>query len=186
MMNQSGSETSPWLDIAPLLNIAMAELGDKYHSAIVLRFFEGKELKQVGAELGVDERTAQTRVRRGVEKLRKFFVKRGITVSASVIAGAISANAVQAAPVGLVKSITAVCVYQWRDRFWFNLNPHQRSIENYGMDKSKNGNRGRRCRIPRSRNDNHGGIQNSCRFQPKRCHGGANRRHERIGISRSN
>ncbi|MGD0412653.1 MAG: TIGR03435 family protein [Verrucomicrobiota bacterium] len=110
MSNGREPETSPWLDIAPLLNIAMAELGEKYHSAIVLRFFEGKDLKQVGAELGVDERTAQTRVRRGVEKLRKFFVKRGITLSAAVIAGAISANSVQAAPVALAKSVTAAAI----------------------------------------------------------------------------
>ena len=110
MLNQPEPETSPWPDIAPLLNLAMAGLCEKDHSAIVLRFFEGKDLKQVAAELGVGEDTAKTRVRRGVEKLRKFFVKRGITLSASVIAGAISTNAVQAAPVGLVKSITAVVI----------------------------------------------------------------------------
>jgi len=110
MLNQPEPETSPWPDIAPLLNLAMAGLGEKEHSAIVLRFFEGKDLKQVAAALEVGEDTAKTRVRRGVEKLRKFFVKRGITLSASVIAGAISANAVEAAPVGLVKSISAVAI----------------------------------------------------------------------------
>jgi uncharacterized protein (TIGR03435 family) len=107
---QPESETSPWPDIAPLLNVAMAELGEKYHNAIVLRFFESKDLKQVGAELGVDERTAQTRVRRAIEKLRKFFIKRGITLSAAVIAGAISANSVQAAPAAFAKSVTAVAI----------------------------------------------------------------------------
>ncbi len=108
-MIQPEAETSPWTDMAPLLNIAMAELGEKYYSAIVLRFFEGKDLR-VGAELGVDERTAQTRVRRGVEKLRKFFVKRGITLSAAVIAGTISANSVQAAPVALAKVATGAAL----------------------------------------------------------------------------
>ena len=116
LLNQPESESSPWPDIAPLLNIAMAELGERYHSAIVLRFLEGKDLKQVGAELGVDERTAQTRVRRAVEKLRKFFIQRGITLSAAAIAGAISTNAVQAAPAllsrtaisaGLAKGMTS-------------------------------------------------------------------------------
>ena len=144
LLNQPEPETSPWPDIAPLLNIAMAGLGEKDHSAIVLRFFEGKDLKQVAAALGVGEDTAKTRVRRGVEKLRKFFVKRGITLSASVIAGAISANSVQAAPVALAKSITAVAIDQRRNGLRFNFNPHQRSIENYGMDKSKNSNRRRR------------------------------------------
>lgn len=109
-LNQTEPDPAPWQEIAPLLNAAMAELGGKYHSAVVLRFFEGKDLKQVGAELGVDERTAQTRVRRAVEQLRKFFVKRGIALSATVIAGAISANAVQAAPPMLSKTATAIAL----------------------------------------------------------------------------
>jgi hypothetical protein len=88
----------------------MAELGTKDHNAIVLRFFEGKNLKQVGAALGVNENTAATRVSRAVEKLRKFFVKRGMTLSAAVIGGAISSHSVQAAPVSLAKSVTVAAV----------------------------------------------------------------------------
>jgi uncharacterized protein (TIGR03435 family) len=110
MLNQPESETSPWAEIAPLLDIAMAGLGEKDHSAIVLRFFEGKDLKQVGAALGVNENTAKTRVSRAVEKLRKFFVKRGVNVQAAVLTAGISANSVQAAPVALAKSVTAVAI----------------------------------------------------------------------------
>ena len=110
LLNQSEPETSPWSEIAPLLDRAMAGLGGKDHSAIVLRFFEGKDLKQVGAALGVSENAAKTRVSRAVEKLRRFFVRRGITLSAAVIAGAVSSNSVQAAPVALAKSVTAVAI----------------------------------------------------------------------------
>src|ERR1700723_536969 len=35
LLNQPESESSPWSDIAPLLNTPMAELGGKDHSAIV-------------------------------------------------------------------------------------------------------------------------------------------------------
>jgi hypothetical protein len=45
-----------------------------------------------------------------VEKLRKFFQKRGLTISAAAIATAVSANSVQAAPVGLAKTATAVAL----------------------------------------------------------------------------
>ena len=109
-LNQTGREPDPWPDIAPLLNVAMAGLGEKHHNAVVLRYFEGKDWKQVGAELGIDERTAQTRARRAVEKLRRFFVKRGIIVASTAIVGAISANAVQAAPAALSKTATAVAL----------------------------------------------------------------------------
>jgi hypothetical protein len=47
------------------------------------------------------------RVNRGVEKLRKFFSGRGVTLSATTIAGAVAANSIQAAPAGLAASITA-------------------------------------------------------------------------------
>jgi RNA polymerase sigma factor (sigma-70 family) len=110
LLNQPETESSPWPDIAPLLDAAMARLGEEDHGAIVLRFFEGKDLKQVGAALGVSENTAKTRVSRAVEKLRRFFIARGITLPAAVIVGAVSAHSVKAAPVALAKSVTAVAV----------------------------------------------------------------------------
>jgi uncharacterized protein (TIGR03435 family) len=67
-------------------------------------------LPEVGAALGLEERAAQKRVMRAVEKLRKIFIKQGKTLTATAIAGAVSANSVQAAPVGLVKIISAVAV----------------------------------------------------------------------------
>jgi RNA polymerase sigma factor (sigma-70 family) len=110
MLNQPEPESDPWGEIAPLLNVALAGLSDKHHSAVVLRYLEGKDWKQVGAELNVDERTAQTRGRRGVETLRKFFVKRGIILTSAVITAAISAHALQAAPVTLSKTTTAAAL----------------------------------------------------------------------------
>jgi RNA polymerase sigma factor (sigma-70 family) len=110
LLKQPEPDSSPWTNIAPLLDIAMARLGEKDHTAIVLRFFEGKDLKQVGAALGVSENAAKTRVSRAVEKLRKFFVRQGITLSADAIMGAVSGNSVQAAPIALAKSVTAVAV----------------------------------------------------------------------------
>ena len=109
-LNEIEPGSAPWQEIAPLLNVAMAGLGEKHHSALVLRYFEGKDWKQVGAELGIDQRTAQTRARRAVEKLRKFFVKRGIVLASTAIAGAISTNTVQAAPVMLSKTVTTIAL----------------------------------------------------------------------------
>jgi hypothetical protein len=50
------------------------------------------------------------RVNRALEKLRKFFTKRGVNSTTAIIAGTISANSVQAAPVALAKSVTAVVI----------------------------------------------------------------------------
>jgi len=104
------SESDAWMQIAPLLDTAMAHLGEKDHNAVVFRFFEGRNFKSVSAALGTTEAGAKMRVNRALEKLRKFFTKRGLTFSAAVIAGAISAHSVQAAPTGLATSVTLAAV----------------------------------------------------------------------------
>jgi uncharacterized protein (TIGR03435 family) len=99
-----------WQELSPLLDEAMAQLRDKDRDALVLRYFENKSLREVGDALGLQERAAQKRVARGLEKLHAFFARRGIASTTAIIAGAVSANSVQAAPVVLTKSITAVAV----------------------------------------------------------------------------
>jgi len=58
----------------------------------------------------VNETAAQRRVHRAVEKLRRFFTKRGVALSSVAITAAISANSVEAAPAMLAKSVTAVAI----------------------------------------------------------------------------
>ena len=103
------AQTDPaWQQFSPLLDEAMANLRDKDRDAIVLRYFQNRSLRDVGAVLGVDEYAAQKRVARALEKLRAFFTKRGVRSTAEIIAGANSANSVQPAPALLAKSVTAV------------------------------------------------------------------------------
>lgn len=104
------SEPDAWMQIAPLLDTAMAHLGEKDHNALVLRFFEGRNFKAVSAALDTSEAGAKMRVNRALDKLRSFFNKRGIALSAAVIAGALSTNSVQAAPIGLATSVTIAAV----------------------------------------------------------------------------
>ena len=99
-----------WNQIAPLLDDAMEKLGQKDHDALVLRFFENKTFAEVGATLGASEDAAKMRVNRALEKLRKFFKKRGVSSTTAILAGAIFANSVQAAPAMLAKSVTAVAI----------------------------------------------------------------------------
>ncbi len=95
-----------WEHIAPQLDTALGELGDADRDALLLRYFEHKSAREMGQTLGISDDAAQKRVNRAVERLREFFAKRGVTVSASGLAVVISANAVQAAPVGLAITIS--------------------------------------------------------------------------------
>src|SRR5579871_5342188 len=97
-----------WEDIAPLLDTAMHGLGQKDHDALVLRFFENRNFAEVGAALGASESAAKMRVNRALEKLRKFFAKRGIVSTTVTLAGVLSANSVKAAPATLAKTTSAV------------------------------------------------------------------------------
>jgi RNA polymerase sigma factor (sigma-70 family) len=105
------SESAPdWERIRPVLDEAMDSLCDEDHTAVLLRFFENKSLREVGQALGMSDDTAQKRVSRAVERLREFFSKRNVTIGASGLAAVISANAVQSAPVGLAAAISSAAL----------------------------------------------------------------------------
>jgi hypothetical protein len=89
-----------------LLTTAMGQLGRREHDALVLRFFERRSFRDVSLALGTSEAAAKMRVQRGLEKMRRFFTRQGLTISAAAIAGAVCSNAVQAAPIGLATSVT--------------------------------------------------------------------------------
>jgi RNA polymerase sigma factor (sigma-70 family) len=99
-----------WQQIAPLLDAAMEKLGPKDHDALALRFFEGRNFKEIGTALGASEDAVKMRVNRAMEKLRKFFRKRGVSSTTAIIAGAISAKSVQTAPAALAKTVTAMAI----------------------------------------------------------------------------
>ena len=103
-------ENSIWNQLAPLLDDALARLARKDREAVVLRFFKEKDTREVAAALKITEAAAQKRVHRAVEKLREIFIKQGVALTATAIVGSISANSVQAAPVAMVKTISAVAV----------------------------------------------------------------------------
>lgn len=109
-LHSTSSPDSLWEQMSPMLDEAMAQLGDKDRQAVFLRFFENKSLAEVGGYLGIGENSAGKRVNRAVEKLRTFFTRRGVVLTTSILSGIVSANSVQAAPVALATSTSAVAI----------------------------------------------------------------------------
>ncbi|HSY09549.1 MAG TPA: sigma-70 family RNA polymerase sigma factor, partial [Candidatus Dormibacteraeota bacterium] len=126
-----------WNQIAPLLDGAMEQLGQKDHDALVLRFFENKNFAEVGAALGASEDAAKMRVSRALEKLRRFFTKRGVSSTTAIIAGTISANSAQAAPVALAKSVTAVAIAKGAAASGSTLTPIRGALKIMAWSKAK-------------------------------------------------
>jgi len=110
MQTSTEPDISPWEQISPLLDDAMGRLGEKDRNAILLRFFENRTPQEAAAALKLNEVTARKRVSRALEKLRTFFAKRGVVLTAAIIAGTISSNSVQAAPAALANSATALAI----------------------------------------------------------------------------
>lgn len=108
LSDEGGTEV--WSQITPLLEDAMMRLGQAERDALVLRFFEGHSLKEVGAALGASEAATKMRVARALEKLRVHLSRAGVHSTAETIAGAITANAVIVAPAMLAKTATAVAL----------------------------------------------------------------------------
>ncbi len=111
-MQSDLNEPTPavWAQLEPLLDEAMASLGETDRTALALRYFENKTASEIGCALKLNQEAAKKRVSRALEKLRRFFLKRGVDSTAATIAETISANSIQAAPVALAKAVTAVAL----------------------------------------------------------------------------
>ena len=105
-----GNTAADWQRLAPQLEDAMSQLGEGDRTLLALRFYENKSGPEAAALLGIGEAAAHKRTARALEKLRKCFHRRGLALSATAIAGAISANAVQSAPAGLAAALTTAAL----------------------------------------------------------------------------
>jgi RNA polymerase sigma factor (sigma-70 family) len=71
----------------PILDDAIAQLAESDRDAVLLRYFQGRSIREVGNTLGVSEDAAKQRISRAVEKLRTYFARQGLTAAeASVVA----------------------------------------------------------------------------------------------------
>lgn len=94
-----------WIELRPVLDQAMHELAARDREAILLRYFEGRSLAEVGAAIGLAENSARMRVERALEKLRHLLAQRGITSTAAALGVALANQPVVSAPAGLAAHV---------------------------------------------------------------------------------
>jgi Sigma-70, region 4 len=99
-----------WRQLSPMLDEALLSLRENDRRAVLLRFFEGQSLSEVGQGLAIGEDAARKRISRSLEKLRDYFVRRGVSSTTALIAGAISTYSVHAAPAALAKAVSVAAV----------------------------------------------------------------------------
>ena len=94
-----------WNQLTPHLDEAVGMLSETDRTAILLRFYEKKSLREVGDRVGLSEEAAKKRVTRAVEKLRASMTRRGVVLGGAGLIAVLAENTVQAAPATLASGI---------------------------------------------------------------------------------
>jgi RNA polymerase sigma factor (sigma-70 family) len=105
--NRDSAGENPWEQIAPLLDGALARLGEKDRCAVTLHYLEGKTAAEVARAMGLTESAAARRATRAVQKLRRYFVRHGVGVTGQLLGDLLAAHGTVAAPAALVAKVTA-------------------------------------------------------------------------------
>ncbi len=77
---ESESVEGAWRDLEPVLDDGLAALSEKDREAVLLRFYRGLSVKEVGVVTGIAPAAAQKRIDRALERLRGVLARRGCRV----------------------------------------------------------------------------------------------------------
>lgn len=93
-----------WDRLDPSLNDALRALGRIEQECVLLHYFVGYNLREIGASLHISEDAARKRTTRALEKMRRFLSRRDVTLTTVAFAGLLAgyrANALPLLPVSL-------------------------------------------------------------------------------------
>ncbi len=108
--DESSNAAADWTRMEPMLDEVLGELKERERTAILLRFFEGKTLTEVGASLALSEPAARSCVDRALEKLRERLSRRGVTSTSVALGLALANQTVVAVPAGLAVSVVGAAL----------------------------------------------------------------------------
>lgn len=97
-----------WDDLAPELDEAVGQLSSADRDAVLLRFYQGLSLAEVGVAMGTSEEAARKRLARAMDRLRATLAGKGIAACVGGLGVVMAANVSQAAPAGLAQATVAM------------------------------------------------------------------------------
>jgi len=98
-------------ELIPMLDEQLARLGQADRTALLLRYYERRSLREVGAVLGISEEAAKKRVQRAIEKLRTRMTRKQMPLGAETLTAILAEKLVQPAPIKLAAAILAHTVH---------------------------------------------------------------------------
>jgi RNA polymerase sigma factor (sigma-70 family) len=108
IMEPAPPENAIWEELAPNLDEALNQLNDEDRRALMLRFFDRKTMRDIGAALGVSEDAAKMRVSRALDRMRTQLGVRSAACTAAVLGTILDERSVQGAPAQLVSRLAAM------------------------------------------------------------------------------
>ncbi len=98
-------------EVCAVLDEALHALPARYQEPLVLCYLQGLTRDQAAGRLGWSLRTLERRLAQGRDRLRKVLTRRGVTLSAALLAGALTATAADAAaPTRLIAATARAAV----------------------------------------------------------------------------
>jgi RNA polymerase sigma factor (sigma-70 family) len=104
---QQAPDEPLWKELAPRLEDSMARLRAKDREVLLSRFYEGKTMSQIGAQLGISEDAARKRVSAALEKLRALFQSAGVAAGTPALATTLKSKVTRPAPLALMAILKA-------------------------------------------------------------------------------
>jgi RNA polymerase sigma factor (sigma-70 family) len=105
MRSKKPDVEAAWQEVQTALDAALEDMPERYRSALVLCYLEGKSHQEAADLLGCPLPTLRTRVARGRKLLRDRLAGRGLTLSATALAALLVAGtAPAAAPAALARA----------------------------------------------------------------------------------
>jgi len=99
-----------WNEMQEYVDQAIDELPPKLREPIVHRFLLGETHEAIARGLDIPRSTAQYRVAKGLEAIRKALRRRGVLVTAAALGSMLSANAAHAAPATVTASLGRLAI----------------------------------------------------------------------------
>jgi RNA polymerase sigma factor (sigma-70 family) len=99
-----------WREVQQALYEELARLPEKYRAPLVLCYLQGKTQCEAAQQLGCSQGVLHGRLDRGREQLRRRLQRRGITLSAALLAAAVLRNAPVSAALILATQKAAILV----------------------------------------------------------------------------
>lgn len=98
-----GAEAT-WAEVETQLDEVLDALPDKWREPLVMQFLQGRQQREIAAQLGVSQSTVSRWVDEGLAQLRAGLKTRGLLCAAS-LAALLTANSAPAAPPALLASL---------------------------------------------------------------------------------